>query len=219
MKKTITRRPSLKEFEKSSGIRFNVNMTGKMEGIRCLSTSNLCNPLCAARKNNPDMICSRCYADTSCKRFKALGVNMARNSEILSTRLFEVEEFPLLPDRIFRLEAFGDIINATHARNYLRFAHSNPETMFALWTKNPWFIRDAIAEGETKPDNLVILLSSPFIGVRADASSWEFVDKTFTVYRKSEMSEEAINCGSRQCLSCLRCYKHNGERDIREYLK
>ena len=37
---------TIKEFEKKSGIRFNLNMSGKMAGVNCLSTSNLVNPFC-----------------------------------------------------------------------------------------------------------------------------------------------------------------------------
>lgn len=210
---------NIKEFEKATGIRFNLNMSGKMAGVNCLSTSNLCNPFCEARKGNPDMICSKCYADSTCKRYHALQANMQRNSEILTARLFEVEELPNVNADIFRLEAFGDLINATQCRNYFRLCKANPETRFALWTKNPGIVARAIREGESKPANLVILLSSAKIGERADAGKFPFIDKTFTVYRKTEMPPEMINCGARCCASCQRCYHKETETDIREYLK
>ena len=209
---------TMKEFEKATGIRFNTNMSGKMSGINCLSTSNLCNPFCAARKKDCASICSRCYADTTVRRYSALNKNMERNSEILTARLLELDELPMINAAIFRFEAFGDLINATQARNYIRLAKVNPHTMFALWTKNPGILAQAIA-AEGKPENMVVLLSSHIIGQQADASRWEFVDKTFTVYRKEDMPEDMINCGSRQCLTCRRCYSHDTETDIREYLK
>lgn len=210
---------TIKDFEKNTGIRFNLNMSGKMDGIPCLSTSNLLNPFCACRKNNPDLICSRCYADGTCKRYGALAANMERNTQILTSRLFELDELPIINAMIFRFEAFGDLINATQCRNYFRICKVNPGVRFALWTKNPGIVRQAIAAGESKPDNLVILLSSAEIGKRCDASRWEFVDKTFTVYRKDQMPDSGINCGARACLTCQRCYRKDTETDIRERLK
>lgn len=210
----------IKAFEKATGIRFNKSMSGKMEGIMCLSTSCLCNPFCAARKGNPDMICSKCYADSTCSRYAALRANMARNTEILTATLFGVEDFPIINASIFRLESFGDLVNVTQARNYIRFAMRNPDVRFALWTKNPGILAKAIA-ADGKPENLVVLLSSAYIDRREDAGKWPFVDKTFTVYRKetAEAHGIEINCGARRCLSCQRCYRRDGETDIRELLK
>lgn len=209
---------TMKQFEKETGIRFNMNMSGKMEGVNCLSTSNLGNPFCAARKKYPDSICSKCFADTTCKRYASLNVNMARNTEILTTRLFEVSEMPMINASIFRLESFGDLVNATQCINYFRLCKANPNVRFALWTKNPGIVRQALKQ-ESKPENLIILLSSHKIGVKVDAGRFDFIDKTFTVYRKTEMKPENINCGSRSCLACQRCYSKNTESEIREYLK
>lgn len=144
---------------------------------------------------------------------------MQRNSELLTSRLFDIDEMPVINAQIFRFEAFGDLINATQCMNYFRLAKRNPCVRFALWTKNPGIIQQAIDAGESKPVNLVILLSSPVIGQRCDASRWEFVDKTFTVYSKDQLDDEHINCGSRDCLTCQRCYYKGGENDIRERLK
>ena len=210
---------TMKQFEKKTGIRFNVNMSGKMAGVNCLSTSNLANPFCAARKKDPNSICSKCYADTTCKRYSALNVNMIKNTEILTSVLFDVHEMPMINAAIFRFEAFGDLINKTQCINYFRLCKANPHVRFALWTKNPGIVRQAINAGETKPKNLVILLSSHKIGKKIDSSKWDFIDKTFTVYRKTEMPETEINCGARSCLACQRCYHKNTETDIREYLK
>lgn len=211
---------TISRFEKSTGIKFNKAMTGKMEGITCLSTSNLCNPYCAARKDRKDMICSRCYADATCKNYKSLRENMARNTEILTSTLFEVEDFPTINALIFRFEAFGDLINCTQAQNYIRLAKRNPGVHFALWTKNPGILAQAI-KLEGKPENLVCVLSSAKFNETCDASRWSFIDKTFTVYDKATIAAQniAINCGSRNCLACQRCYHKNTETDIREQLK
>lgn len=209
---------TMKEFEKRTGVRFNMNMSGKMFGVNCLSTSNLVNPFCAARKKDPDCICSKCFADTTCKRYAALNRNMIRNTEILTSRLFSVDEMPAVTGPIFRLESFGDLVNALQCVNYFRLCKANTAVRFALWTKNPGFVRQAL-QTEEKPENLVILLSSAEIGKKADAVRWWFIDKTFTVYRHDEMPPEMINCGSRACLACQRCYSKDTENDIREYLK
>lgn len=209
---------TMKQFEKETGIRFNVNMSGKMSGVNCLSTSNLVNPFCIARKKDPNSICSKCYADTTCKRYSALQQNMLRNTEILTETLFKISDMPVINASIFRFEAFGDLLNATQCINYFRLCKANPHVRFALWTKNPGFVRQAI-QTESKPENLIILLSSAKIGEKADASRFDFIDKTFTVYRKADMPEEKINCGARACLACQRCYNKNTESEVREYLK
>lgn len=219
-KNTVSKIVTLAQFERRTGIKFNKNMTGKMQDIICLSSSNLCNPFCAARKGNPDMICSKCFANGTCSRYKALRENMERNTEILTGTLFEVDEWPVLNVQIFRLESFGDLINCTQARNYLRFCKANPGVRFALWTKNPGILAQAVAI-EGKPSNLVVLLSSALLDKRCDASRWSFVDKTFTVYRPETVDALGIdiNCGARNCLTCQRCYRLDTESDVRELLK
>lgn len=214
---------NVKSFEKATGIHFTLNHTGKMEGMQSLSTSCLCNPACAARMKDPSSICSHCFAAAMHKRYGALADCMENNSRILSGRLFEVSELPMINAAFFRFESFGDLINSTHARNYLRICKRNPWTRFALWTKNPAFLAAAIRE-EGKPDNLNIILSSPYINTPCDASRWPFVDKTFTVYDKPgqaalEASGGRINCGSHKCLDCLLCYAKNDVREICESLK
>lgn len=208
------------QFEKSTGIKLNKYMTGKMDGIRCLSTSCLCNPFCEARRNNPDMVCAHCFAAGTVGRYSSLNQNMMRNTEILTSTLFAINDFPIMNDSIFRLESFGDLVNATQARNYIRFAKRNPFTRFALWTKNPGILAQAIAI-EGKPDNLICILSSAYLDKACDASRWSFIDKTFTVYRKETIAAQGIeiNCGARCCLTCQRCYRKDTESVIREELK
>ena len=135
---------AIKAFEKKYGIRFNLNMSGKMADIKCLSTSNLCNPFCACRKNSPALICNKCFADSTCSRYAALRTNMERNTDILTSVMIPVEEWPLLnsvEDPIFRFESFGDLVNEIQAQNYMNMARRNPKTRFALWTKNPGSFR------------------------------------------------------------------------------
>lgn len=214
---------TVESFSRTTGIHITTKHTGKMEGMQSLSTSCLCNPACAARMKDPSSICSHCFAAAMHKRYSALADRMEDNSRILSSRLFSADELPMINAAFFRFESFGDLINVTHARNYLRICKRNPWTRFALWTKNPAFLAAAIRE-EGKPDNLNVILSSPYINTPCDASRWPFVDKTFTVYDKPgqaalEASGGCINCGSSKCLDCMLCYTKNDVRAINESLK
>ena len=194
--------------------------TGKMEGMWSLSTSCKQNPYCMKRSVIPGSICEKCYAQAMMNRYKELDPCMSKNGEVLSSRLLKFEEQPLLNVAYFRFETFGDLINETHAINYFNICKKNPDTHFALWTKNPQLIDNAIWMGHKKPENLQIVLSSPFVNMKAD-SKWGFVDKIFTVYDKKFILENGIdtNCHGKSCLACKLCYLDNGVTDIREQLK
>ena len=209
---------TMKSFEKKHGIHFTLNHTGKMEGMQSLSTSCICNPACIARMKDEKSICSHCFAAAMHKRYSALAACLEKNSEALSKWVWYPEELPVINAAFFRLESFGDLINVDHARNYLRLCKRNPWTRFALWTKNPGILARAI-EFEGKPDNLNVILSSPYTNVPCDASRWPFVDKTFTVYDRDHQANVNINCGSRKCLDCLLCYTKNDVTVINESLK
>ena len=211
---------SIKSFEKSTGIHFTLNHTGKMEGMQSLSTSCVVNPACIARMKDEKSICSKCFAAAMHKRYAPLAKRTENNVRLLSAKLYEVEELPRINAAFFRFESFGDLGSVTQARNYLRICKRNPWTRFALWTKNPGFLAQAIRE-EGKPDNLNVILSSPFMNVTADASRWEFVDKTFTVWTKDAVKAQAvaINCGDRRCMECRLCYEKNSVTAINETLK
>ena len=164
---------AIKAFEKKYGIRFNLNMSGKMADIKCLSTSNLCNPFCACRNNSPALICNKCFADSTCSRYAALRTNMERNTDILTSVMIPVEEWPLLnsvEDPIFRFESFGDLVNEIQAQNYMNMARRNPKTRFALWTKNPGSFRLFLCAKATRHREAFLLLpvhSRPLLAVLA----------------------------------------------------
>ena len=211
---------SIKSFEKATGIHFTLNHTGKMEGMQSLSTSCVCNPACMARMKDDKSICSHCFAAAMHNRYSALAIRMEQNTRILSSKLFQHEELPLINAAFFRFESFGDLGSVTQARNYLRICKRNPWTRFALWTKNPGYLAQAI-KLEGKPDNLNVILSSPYMNTTVDASRFDFVDKTFTVWAKDAIKAQnvAINCGSKKCMDCLICYTKNDVREVNEILK
>jgi hypothetical protein len=120
----------------------------------------------------------------------------------------------------FRFESFGDLNNAIQVINYFNICKKNPGVKFALWTKNPDYIAEAIRAGHEKPENLNIVLSSLFLN-KERKTRYSFIDKVFTVYDPEFIQENKteINCGAKNCFSCGLCYEKNGVRNIREKLK
>lgn len=200
--------------EQLGGLHYTTAHTGKMQGLQSLSTSVTVNPFCLKRVNNGASICSKCFAAAMMKRYKTLDAALVSNAKILTSQVLPFSVLPLIPVKYFRFEAFGDIINAAQVVNYFNIAKKNPETLCALWTKNPQIIAQAIELGHAKPSNLQIVLSSPIINqpLRAVTSSkYSFIDKIFTVYDKQHAANVEINCGARSCLGCGRCYRPNPE--------
>ena len=204
---------------------FCTNHTAKMEGMASLSTSP-CNPICEARAKDPDSICSKCFARAMANRFDNFNLKLEKNAEFLSREVYAVEDMPLINYRFFRLEAFGDLTNVTQVKNYINLVKANPYTSFALWTKNPHFIAEAIKDGYTIPNNLVIIYSSPFMNAKADLKAlqikYPFINKVFTVYTDETTATgngAKINCGARSCLKCHRCYTKRTASEVNELLK
>lgn len=215
---------TIKEFEKRTGIKFTINHTGKMEGIWSLSTSCICNPFCKARMNDSSCICSKCYSAAMHKRYSNLAKMLEKNFEILTSKLFEIEEFPFIPVSLFRIESFGDIYNVTQARNYLRLIKANPQTFFAFFTKNHNILKQAIAL-EGKPENMNVILSNPVVNDFERHTAYleySFCDIQFNVYDKENAKSVDINCGLRKCIECQFCYKKHSYREnhvVNEILK
>ena len=209
---------TIKEFEKKHGIHFTLNHSGKMSGMASLSTSVTCNKNCAKHASVPNSICSHCYANRMMKRYKTLENVLAKNTSVLTSEIIPVNEWPLLNMNVFRFESFGDINNATQVINYFNLCERNPETRFALWTKNAWIVKRAIASGHKKPSNLIIIASSILVNkpiTKAVLDNSPFIDKVFTVYDKETAKTININCGARNCYECQRCYR---KTDTIEYV-
>ena len=210
-------------------LKFTTAHTGKMTGMYSLSTSTLLNPNCREHAKVKGSICEKCYAETMLnnKFYRNLKKAVEHNTVILTGQVLPDENLPLINAHSFRFEAFGDLINETQVENYFNIAKKNHETYFALWTKNPWIIDSAIkGRGIQKPDNLIIIYSSPLINVEislfAMQKKFSFIDKVFTVYSdetEADKKNAVINCGKRNCLTCLKCYRKNGINEINELLK
>lgn len=209
------------KFKEKTGIHIVTKHRGKMSGMASLSTSCLCNEYCKKYSKDEKNICSYCYANTSLRIFPGMQRNCERNTEILTSRILSLEELPILNYSYFRFEAFGDLINEAQLMNYFNICRKNKGTHFALWTKNPFIIEKVVSNGEKKPRNLQIILSSMKINQPADGSKWSFVDKVFTVYSDEyiEANNVQINCGSEPCLLCRKCYCSTKNKTINERLK
>lgn len=220
--KTIT------EFTNLYGIRFTLNHTGKMAGLASLSTSPLCNGLCQKRVSDPGMVCSKCFSHAMQKRYSGLKKLLIKNSESALTReIIPESDMPRLYSETgyFRFESFGDLVNAIQAANYIGMAAANPHMKCALWTKNPWFIQEAIDKYNVSiPENLCIIGSSYYLNNPMDKlyGHYDFIDYIFTVYNKSGLTagNVAVTCGARSCAACGKCYeKRHESRYIVEKLK
>ena len=194
--------------------------TGKMEKMQSLSTSCKHNENCAKFAQVEGSVCRKCYAQLMMRMYKNLDPCLSRNAEILANIDLSKERdlIPQINAAFFRFEAFGDLHNELHAKNYFTIAKANPDTNFALWTKNPKLIANVIADGNEKPDNLRIIVSSLFLNKVADLD-YPFIDKIFTVYDKEHAGNVTINCGGKKCIDCKLCYKKNNIRYINEKLK
>ena len=196
-------------------------MSGKMLGMASLSTSAKGNKICQNRAKHKDTICAHCYAMALLEYRKNLETKTERNADFLGDAIIPTEEMPFLNASIFRIEAYGDLRNEIQAENYLNLIEANPHVQFGWWTKNPWLIA-RVLKHRTKPENVQIVYSSPYIGKTWDMRKlYPFIDKVFTVYTKeyAKAHAEEINCGARSCMACQRCYHANSETFINEILK
>ena len=207
------------------------NHSGKMSGVPSVSTSVLMNPYCKKRIESDceNLICKYCYAGILARIRAALAKKLARNTEFFTGEMIPFDEIPVLPDdvEIFRLEAFGDLINVIQAINYMRFVTVNTHVFFALWTKNPWIIEGAL-KGIKKPRNMNIIYSAPFIDMSEEDAAriferYPFIDKIFIVHSKKCITRKdikiKINCGARSCDLCRRCYSKRTGKFVHELLK
>ena len=211
---------TIKDAEKVSGVHYTLNHSGKMSGMQSLSTSCLRNPYCQARRYNPELICSHCYAHRFAHMYSSLSKRLEGNTEILTSRILKEYEIPTINSLYFRFEAFGDLINKKQVINYFNICLHNKKVKFGLWTKNPQIIEQVLRSGWKKPNNLQIILSSPKINEPVECK-YDFVDKIFTVYDKKYIKKHniEINCGGEQCLTCGKCYCKSKGKNINEMLK
>ena len=204
------------------------NHTGKMEGLKSLSTSVLLNPNCQKNRKILGSICSHCYAHNLAEMYSGLAERLVRNTEQLTKSILPIEELPdLTGETIFRLEAFGDLNNEIQLENYINIAKKNPTVQVTLYTKMYGLVYKYFKEHDV-PDNFVLILSSLLINKKIDLTPMKETGKfrigqlkSFTVYsgefiRKNDIK---INCGAKSCNKCRICYLRNEIEDVAEILK
>ena len=207
---------SVAQFERETGIHIS-HLTGKMENVRSISSFAGMNPSCMNLMKDAATVCSHCYAYKQVMSgvYPQQRVALERNGKALSGSLLEI--VPNLSKReVFRFESHGDVINVTHARNFIRIAKANPTVNFSAFTKRPEIYKKAINEEGGKPDNMNIVLSSPLINHPLNDNvkkAYPFVDVIFTVYDKSytpSPNEWKCRCSRGSCNACRFCYTQRG---------
>lgn len=200
---------TIDSFKKETGIHFTTQHSGKMSGMISLSTSCLGNKFCQAYSKDPNKVCSKCFAQSQMKMYKNMDSCFQRNADTLTTRILNKNEWPILNVLYARIEAFGDLQNETQLINYFNLCRRNPNTRFAIWTKNMFIVDSVLKSGHKKPNNLNIVVSSHYLNKVVDVDKYDWVDRVFTVYDKKHIEDNDIdiNCGALSCINCLKCYK------------
>jgi len=194
-------------------------MTGKLDGFKAISTNTITNPFCIKmNKAKDNSICSHCYSHTMLKGFrKNCQPSLQRNSDLLSSRVLEQEELPLILDAFFRFDAHGELINITNLINYVNIAKKNPHCSFGLWTKRKDIINRYFKDNDCPP-NLILIYSNPKISNILSKPPKHF-HRTFNNVLEHEEVERQ-NCTGQQCKNCLLCYTpNNGVTTIVEKVK
>ena len=207
--------------ENHSPVHVSDSMSGKMENIPSVSSSCLFNPICLKRMQDKNSICSHCFAAATLERYTAAGNATESNFKLLNDSILPLELLPKFKEEveIARIESFGDVGSVIQAINYANMARVNSHVTFAWWTKNVPIVAKAF-DMVGKPENVILIESSEKLNMAKEKSS-HYVDKVFTVYDEKTIKEQNINinCGSRACNTCRRCYRKDTESVISEKLK
>lgn len=201
--------------------------SGKLKNIDSISTAVYFNTRCMKNAKNKNWICSKCYAMKYAGLRSDLSRKLELNTLLYTTCIIPVELLPTINARYFRYESFGDLNNAIQQVNYFNISKKNSAVSFAQWSKNPDITADAINAGNSKPDNLRYVYSSPLINVVAPddiAQKYSFIDEYFTVYDPQYIADHDVNincygAAAGGCINCLNCYRKDGARYVNEKLK
>lgn len=218
----------------------NSKMSGKMEGIKGLTTSCHACKYCHAMAQNQNSICSHCYSQKN-KRWKNA------RSYIYNTLFLsysdKYEKMPIIPtNNIFslvnRFNSHGELVDVKTLKSFNFIAEHNPGVTFTLWTKRMNIINIL------KPklaSNLQIIHSHINLVTKNNLES-EAVNlvqfaknnnmPTFVVVDNTSTAEELKRlldfagiewsvCGAKCCATCQNCYMNynKSKKVIIEFLK
>lgn len=185
--------------------------SGKIEGIFSLDSSATNCGFCrkmreyAAAHPEKKCICGSCY-DVRQEGFKLAALaRHTLNLIIMSATVYSREELATVPVYgLTRINSSGDSSGDIYAENMVLFAAAHPACRVTAWAKNTaGYIRACRKHG--KPENLLLICSSPFIDKTAPLP--EYFDYTFTVYSTPEKIREALAAGAMECngKKCREC--------------
>ena len=182
-------------------------MSGKMEGIPALNTDTTTNKFCIAKSKDETSICSKCYSWNMLKTFRKNAVpRFKMNSDILSSRVLDMNELVRPKGNHVRFNAHGELINTYHVQNLVNYALFYPQVTFTLWTKKKALIHSFFNK-HNKPDNLILIYSNEIVGTVYKSVPKHF-DKVFNVVSHGNSRDYEINCEGK-CIDCMKCYSLN----------
>jgi len=202
--------------------------TGKMAGTSHISVQT----------GDPET-CKRCKVATICyaARYQRLRPvvkeSYRKNGLEITSRIFEMDELPIVTNFQCRFDAFGEIYDGEKGdiqlTNYINIATKNPKVNFVLWSRNYKKIEKYFTEN-MKPDNFKLIRSSSEVDkpvyVIPNKHIW---DGVFSVVSAQYIKDNNVklNCGTKDeygekysCVSCpTRCYSMDTETVVFEQVK
>ena len=194
-------------------------MTGKLEGLRAISTNTTTNDYCTKQYNKKDSknICTFCYSQEMLRTYrKNMALALQRNSDIIGKKIIHDDGLPIILDAFFRFNAHGELINEINLINYINIALKNPHCNFSLWTKR-FDIVSKYFKDNKKPKNFILIYSNPKINNILKVVP-KYFDKTFNNVQE-DLDIEKQNCTGQKCKDCLLCYKLDSTNTIIEKVK
>ena len=181
-------------------------MQGKMLGFHTLNTSPLDNMFCEAMSRNPKSICHNCYSRRGLRTYNPHGrVPWKRNGQILSSKVLDDADLPVISKEYFRFQSHGELINENHYINLVNIAKKNPNTAFLLPTKRIDIVNK---HGKMGATNLILSYSEPLVNHPVKKLPKHF-NRRFSVFTPEYAEEHNIdiNCAGKRCMDCLQCYR------------
>ena len=194
-------------------------MSGKLEGLRAISTNTTSNDYCIKQYNKKDSknICTFCYSQEMLRTYrKNMALALQRNSDIIGKKIIHEDGLPIILDAFFRFNAHGELINEINLINYVNIALKNPHCNFSLWTKR-FDIVSKYFKDNKKPKNFILIYSNPKINHILDVVP-KYFDKTFNNVQE-DLNIDKQNCSGQKCKDCLLCYKVDTTNTIVEKVK
>ena len=191
-------------------------MSGKLAGVAAINTNTKSNCFCQRMQKCKKNVCFFCYSQAMLDGYrKNCEPAFEHNSKLLSETDLEPKQLPRIKrNDIARFHAHGELLNLRHMVNLVAVATKNPDVTFGFWTKRKDIVGRYFRSGRTLPDNVIMIYSNPRLDKPCAVP--KYFDKVFSVVTSDNGQ---INCGSRNCNTCRRCYSKDTESQIVELIK